>query len=136
MVVYFESAITLPPYRPTTASSGRRRMPAAWWIWRCSPQVYMNARFYDPAVGQFVSPDTLAPDAANLSDYNRYMYVRGSPLRYTDPSGHRATHWIGDPDDGEDGLCWALAYTIANIWNETDIGLTQTEVDKTGRYGL
>ena len=46
----------------------------------------------------------------------------GNPLRFTDPSGHRATHWTGDPDDGEDGLCWALAYTIANIWNETDIG--------------
>ena len=66
-------------------------MPAVWWIWRCSPQVYMNARFYDPAVGQFVSPDTLAPDAANLFDYNRYMYVRGNPLKYTDPSGHQAS---------------------------------------------
>jgi len=51
----------------------------------------MNARFYDPAVGQFVSPDTLAPDAANLFDYNRYMYVRGNPLKYTDPSGHQAS---------------------------------------------
>ena len=65
--------------------------------------VYMNARYYDPVTGQFVSPDTLVPDATNLFDYNRYMYVRGNPLRFTDPSGHRATHWNGDPDDGEDG---------------------------------
>jgi RHS repeat-associated protein len=32
----------------------------------------MNARYYDPVTGQFVSPDTLAPDATNLFDYNRY----------------------------------------------------------------
>ena len=50
--------------------------------------VYMNARYYDPVTGQFVSPDTLVPDATNLFDYNRYMYVRGNPLKYTDPTGH------------------------------------------------
>ena len=50
--------------------------------------IYMNARYYDPVTGQFVSPDTLVPDATNLFDYNRYMYVRGNPLKYTDPSGH------------------------------------------------
>jgi hypothetical protein len=48
----------------------------------------MNARYYDPVTGQFVSPDTLVPDATNLFDYNRYMYVRGNPLKYTDPTGH------------------------------------------------
>jgi RHS repeat-associated protein len=49
---------------------------------------YYNARYYDPAIGQFISPDTLVPDPTNLQDYNRYMYVRGNPLRYNDPSGH------------------------------------------------
>jgi len=32
----------------------------------------MNARYYVPVTGQFVSPDTLVPDATNLFDYNRY----------------------------------------------------------------
>jgi RHS repeat-associated protein len=50
--------------------------------------VYMNARYYDPVTGQFVSPDTLVPDATNLFDYNRCMYVRGNPLKYTNPTGH------------------------------------------------
>ena len=49
---------------------------------------YYNARYYDPALGQFVSPDTLVPDASRVLDYNRYMYVRGNPLKYSDPSGH------------------------------------------------
>jgi RHS repeat-associated protein len=50
--------------------------------------LYYNARYYDPALGTFISPDTLVPDPGLVFDYNRYMYVRGNPLRYTDPSGH------------------------------------------------
>ena len=52
--------------------------------------IYMNARYYDPVLGQFISPDTLIPDPSNVQDYNRYMYARGNPLRFTDPSGHNA----------------------------------------------
>jgi RHS repeat-associated protein len=50
--------------------------------------LYYNARYYDPALGTFISPDTLVPDPGLVLDYNRYMYVRGNPLRYTDPTGH------------------------------------------------
>jgi RHS repeat-associated protein len=49
---------------------------------------YFNARYYDPQLGTFISPDTLVPDAGVVFDYNRYMYVRGNPLKYTDPTGH------------------------------------------------
>jgi len=48
---------------------------------------YMNARYYDPEIGQFISPDTLVPDPSNLFDYNRYMFVRGNPMKYNDPTG-------------------------------------------------
>jgi RHS repeat-associated protein len=50
--------------------------------------VYMNARYYDPVLGQFISPDTLVPDAGNVQDYNRYGYTRGNPMKFNDPSGH------------------------------------------------
>jgi RHS repeat-associated protein len=50
--------------------------------------IYMNARYYDPVLGQFISPDTLVPDPGVLIDYNRYGYARGNPMRFTDPSGH------------------------------------------------
>ena len=53
--------------------------------------LYLNARYYDPSLGQFLSPDTLVPDAGQVLDYNRYLYVRGNPLKYTDPTGHCAT---------------------------------------------
>ncbi|MEZ4662076.1 MAG: RHS repeat-associated core domain-containing protein [Caldilineaceae bacterium] len=50
--------------------------------------IYMNARYYDPAIGQFTPPDTLVPDATSVLDYNRFMYVRGRALNANDPSGH------------------------------------------------
>lgn len=50
--------------------------------------ISMNARYYDPQLGQFISPDTLVPDGTNVFDYNRYMFVRGNPLRFHDPTGH------------------------------------------------
>jgi RHS repeat-associated protein len=49
---------------------------------------YFNARYYDPELGSFLSPDTLVPDPTNLHDYNRYMFVRGNPMMYNDPTGH------------------------------------------------
>jgi len=53
--------------------------------------VYMNARYYDPLVGMFISPDTIVPDAGVLIDYNRFAYGRANPLKYNDPSGHQAS---------------------------------------------
>jgi RHS repeat-associated protein len=49
---------------------------------------YYNARYYDPEIGQFISPDPLVPDPSHLFAYNRYMYVAGNPMRLTDSSGH------------------------------------------------
>ncbi len=50
--------------------------------------LYYNARYYDPQLGTFLSPDTIVPEAGAVIDYNRYMYARGNPLKYMDPSGH------------------------------------------------
>ncbi len=46
------------------------------------------ARGYSPALCRFVSADTIAPGAGNPQAFNRYMYVVGNPLKYSDPSGH------------------------------------------------
>ena len=54
-------------------------------------------RYYDPALGTFLSPDTIVPDAGAVIDYNRYLYARGNPLRYSDPTGHYI--YEDKPDD-------------------------------------
>jgi RHS repeat-associated protein len=49
---------------------------------------YYNARYYDPAIGRFISADTIVPDPFNPQAFNRYSYVLNNPLSYTDPTGH------------------------------------------------
>jgi len=44
--------------------------------------VYLRARYYDPATGQFLSRDPLGPAVGHP-----YAYAAGSPLNFTDPSG-------------------------------------------------
>ena len=45
---------------------------------------YYGARWYDPALGQFLSPDTIVPAAGNALDYHRYAYKRFNPVRFED----------------------------------------------------
>ncbi len=49
---------------------------------------YYSARYYDPALGTFISPDTVVPDAMMAIDYNRFLYAQGNPLKYSDPTGY------------------------------------------------
>ena len=49
---------------------------------------YYGARYYDPALGQFTSADTVS------DGLNRYGYVKGNPETATDPTGHRLS--VGD----------------------------------------
>jgi RHS repeat-associated protein len=47
-----------------------------------------NARQFSPTIGRFISPDSIVPDPNRSQDWNRYMYVRGNPVGYTDPTGN------------------------------------------------
>ena len=49
---------------------------------------YLNSRYYDPEIGRFISPDSLAylePETCN--GLNLYAYCRNNPVMYTDPYG-------------------------------------------------
>jgi RHS repeat-associated protein len=48
-----------------------------------------NARFYDPWLGRFISPDSIVHNPSNPNDLNRYSYGRNNPLKYIDPTGHQ-----------------------------------------------
>jgi RHS repeat-associated protein len=52
---------------------------------------YYNARYYDPTIGRFISPDTVIQSPANPQCFNRYSYCLNNPLKYTDPSGSVVT---------------------------------------------
>jgi RHS repeat-associated protein len=63
--------------------------------------VHMGARFYDSYIGRWISADTIVPEPGNPQTFNRYSYVRNSPPRYRDPTGHQSecAWW--------DLACWA-----------------------------
>lgn len=55
--------------------------------------VYMGARYYDPLLSRFISPDTVLPDVYNPQALNRYAYALNNPVNNTDPSGLRPWRW-------------------------------------------
>jgi RHS repeat-associated protein len=48
----------------------------------------MGARWYDAALGRWISADTIVPEPGNPQAFNRYSWVLGNPLKFSDPSGH------------------------------------------------
>jgi len=48
---------------------------------------FYGARWYDPISGRFIQADSIVPQPGNPQALNRYSYVLGNPLRYTDPTG-------------------------------------------------
>lgn len=64
--------------------------------------VYMNARYYDPQLAKFVSPDTIIPRTFDPQALNRYSYTYNDPLNYTDPTGHEplGIHQRIESEDG------------------------------------
>jgi RHS repeat-associated protein len=49
---------------------------------------HMGARWYDPTIGLWTQPDTVVPNPMDPLSLNRYSFVEGNPLRFTDPTGH------------------------------------------------
>lgn len=53
---------------------------------------------------QFNQPDTIVPNLSNPQSFNRYAYALNNPIRYNDPSGHKACE-----DEDENGKCVTAA---------------------------
>ncbi len=48
----------------------------------------MRARYYDTALGRFLTRDMYPYNYENPVELNRYIYTANNPVNYTDPSGH------------------------------------------------
>jgi RHS repeat-associated protein len=89
---------------------------------------YFNARYYDPVIGTFISPDTLVPDPTNVWDYNRFAYARLNPMKFNDPTGYATSKPDWWPDfvpyifDLPDGMTqaqfveWLSENNIPTTW--------------------
>ena len=63
--------------------------------------VYMQARYYDPSTGRFLSVDPVGSAPGNVFNFNRYGYANNNPVVNVDPDG-RCT---GSHVSNGDGSC-------------------------------
>ncbi|MEL6857181.1 MAG: RHS repeat-associated core domain-containing protein [Pseudomonadota bacterium] len=53
---------------------------------------YMQARYYDPVIGRFLSTDPVGFAEMGPGYFNRYAYVGNDPVNYYDPDGRENCH--------------------------------------------
>jgi RHS repeat-associated protein len=96
---------------------------------------YLRARYYDPALGRFVSRDPQPATAAVPVTLNRYAYANNNPVNLVDKTGrspyctvetasgmafHGFSLGVGDVID----TAWLCAGGIANSWVLRTLGIT------------
>lgn len=60
--------------------------------------VYMQARYYDAAIGRFLSMDPVPPSPSKLFTTNRYSYAHDNPVTFIDPDGKEVRVTGSDED--------------------------------------
>jgi RHS repeat-associated protein len=82
---------------------------------------YYGARYYDPSLGRFISPDSIIPNPGDPVSYDRFAYVRNNPLKYIDPSGHKYyCGWQGSQYDPEECVAAPVPEFPENIPDPED----------------
>jgi len=76
----------------------------AWYYFTGKPLddetglIFLGARYYNPTLGRFITPDTVVPGPSNPQNLNRYSYCSNNPVNFTDPDGHKKHSfwgWLG-----------------------------------------
>ena len=84
-------------YQPYGKASGNDRDNRIGYTGHVEDQpdlVYARARYYDPALGIFLSDDPVRFSEKNPMSFNRYAYANNNPYRYVDPDGRDAQEII------------------------------------------
>jgi RHS repeat-associated protein len=81
---------------PSPCVSQGSLVPHAWFLsgmhagqWDPVTELYyLNARYYDPALGRFLQEDAVEGSATLLASQNRYIYCQNNPVSLIDPTGY------------------------------------------------
>jgi len=120
---------TYRPYGETLGQSGSPADSRRWIGQRNDPETgltYLHARYFDPKLGTFLSPDPIGP-AGGL---NAYSYAFGDPVNMKDPYG-RDPFDVDDPggggagpggSGGGGGWLWWIIVKLIDIFGGGDNG--------------
>jgi RHS repeat-associated protein len=75
----------------STGFTGERQDPETGLI-------YLHARYYDPDLGRFISPDTFNPTQSGVG-VNRYAYASNDPVNRADRGGHQDGEVPSSPNE-------------------------------------
>ena len=79
---------TYTPYGESTGKDSDNRKGFTGHVEDANGLVYAGARYYDPALGRFLSTDPVGFSESNLMSFNRYAYANNNPYKYVDPDGN------------------------------------------------
>jgi RHS repeat-associated protein len=121
------------PYGVTTQTSGAAQTAYGFTgEYTSNDLVYLRARMYSPGMGRFLTRDTWAGDANSPMSFNRWMYVEGNPITYTDPSGQICLDpWApsGFHLDPSRGCDYPVGSTGALWWRRDPLGPDTAVID-------
>jgi uncharacterized protein RhaS with RHS repeats len=91
----------------------------------------MQARYYDPAIGRFLSIDPIGFSPARPDMFNRYAYAANDPVNKIDPDGQAAIVAAGACGPGA-ALCGAGIVVVSCAASEGCRGAVSSAAQATG----
>ncbi len=77
------------PYGVTTQTHGAAQTAYGYTgEYTSDDLIYLRARHYNPGIARFLTKDIWEGNANSPMSFNRWMYVKGNPINFTDPSGY------------------------------------------------
>lgn len=73
---------------------------------------YLHARYHDPILGRFISPDPTVPSADTVG-LNRYAYALNDPINNEDRSGFGPGSWFGSVGNYARGMARSMRRNTA-----------------------
>jgi len=85
---------------------------------------YLNARYYDPEDGRFLTEDTYRGEENDPDTWHLYAYCNNDPVNYKDPSGHikgttLAKHKTWEHLSGISGANWYAKYKKGHYFGKS-----------------
>jgi RHS repeat-associated protein len=139
-----------PEYAEEEASVAGQPIRYASYVYDSETGLYyLQARYYDPVTGRFISQDPVWGEMGSPLSQNLHGYCGGDPINFIDPSGMKPLGWRRISTSHSGSISWYHwsspqgNFTIKQFWWGLEIDLTNPliqNLDKINRwnwaYGL